>query len=93
MHKSGRRVDPDAPGEADRAIAAATGEWLARRLPAVDPEPLALETCLYTNLPEDRFACERRGPVVVGSACSGHGFKFAPLIGAELAALAEEALR
>jgi sarcosine oxidase len=43
---------------------------------------------VYTNLPDDRFACERRGNVVVGSPCSGHGFKFAPLIGAELAALA-----
>jgi sarcosine oxidase len=88
MHKTGPRLDPDAPSEPDHAIAAATGEWIARRFPAVDPEPMQLETCVYTNLPEDRFACERRGNVVVGSACSGHGFKFAPLIGAELAALA-----
>jgi glycine/D-amino acid oxidase-like deaminating enzyme len=29
---------------------------------------------------------------VVGSACSGHGFKFAPAIGARLAALAIEVL-
>jgi sarcosine oxidase len=88
MHKTGARLDPDARPAPDHAIAAATGEWLARRLPAVDPEPTRLETCLYTNLPDDRFACERRGNVVVGSACSGHGFKFAPLVGAELAALA-----
>jgi sarcosine oxidase len=47
-----------------------------------------VETCLYTNLTDDRFTCERRGRVVVGSPCSGHGFKFAPLIGARLAALA-----
>ncbi len=88
MHKTGPRLDPDAPAEPDRTIAAATGEWLARRLPAVDPEPVHLETCIYTNLPEDRFTCERRGNVVVGSACSGHGFKFAPLIGHQLAQLA-----
>jgi sarcosine oxidase len=88
LHKSGPRLDPDAPGGPDAALAAAAGEWLSRRLPAVDPEPQLLETCLYTNLPGDRFACERRGSVVVGSACSGHGFKFAPLIGAELAELA-----
>jgi glycine/D-amino acid oxidase-like deaminating enzyme len=30
--------------------------------------------------------------VVVGSPCSGHGFKFAPLVGRELAALALETL-
>jgi sarcosine oxidase len=28
---------------------------------------------------------DRHGPIVVASPCSGHGFKFAPLIG-ELAA-------
>jgi glycine/D-amino acid oxidase-like deaminating enzyme len=28
---------------------------------------------------------------VIGSACSGHGFKFAPAIGARLAALAAQA--
>jgi sarcosine oxidase len=34
------------------------------------------------------FVVERRGRLVVGSACSGHGFKFAPVIGRLLAALA-----
>ena len=34
---------------------------------------------------------ERHGRVVVGSACSGHGFKFAPVVGRTLAALALEA--
>jgi sarcosine oxidase len=87
MHKTGPRLDPDAPSEPDHAIAVATGQWLARRLPAIDPEPVRLETCIYTNMPGDRFTCERRGNVVLGSACSGHGFKFAPLVGAELAAL------
>ena len=53
---------------------------------------MRVETCLYTNLPDDRFTCERRGRIVVGSACSGHGFKFAPAIGKRLAALAVEAL-
>jgi sarcosine oxidase len=31
---------------------------------------------------------DRRGSVVIGSPCSGHGFKFAPLIGRILADLA-----
>jgi len=30
---------------------------------------------------DEDFIIERRRSVVVGSACSGHGFKFAPLIG------------
>jgi len=92
LHKSGPRVDPDEPGEPDVAVALEAGEWLARRFPAISPEPVRMETCLYTNLAEDRFTLERRGRVVVGSPCSGHGFKFAPLIGKRLAELATEVL-
>ena len=46
------------------------------------------ETCLYTNTPDGEFLLDRLGPIVIGSACSGHGFKFAPLIGKILADLA-----
>ena len=52
------------------------------------PEPAEAETCLYTNTADERFILERRGRVVIGSACSGHGFKFAPEIGRRLADLA-----
>jgi sarcosine oxidase len=37
---------------------------------------------------DESFVLERRGRVVVGSACSGHGFKFAPAVGRRLADLA-----
>ncbi len=41
-------------------------------------------TCMYTNTPDGHFvidfAPDDRGVVVI-SACSGHGFKFAPVIG------------
>ena len=47
--------------------------------------PLRAETCIYTNVDEDRFVCERHGRYVIGSACSGHGFKFAPAVGEMLA--------
>jgi len=53
-----------------------------------EPEPHLVETCLYTNTADESFVLKRRGRLVVGSACSGHGFKFAPLIGERLAALA-----
>ena len=46
------------------------------------------ETCLYTTTPDERFILERRGRIVIGSACSGHGFKFAPAVGKRLADLA-----
>jgi sarcosine oxidase len=46
------------------------------------------ETCLYTNTPDNDYILDRVGSVVVGSACSGHGFKASPLIGTILADLA-----
>ncbi len=48
-------------------------------------------TCLYTVTPDHHFLIDRhplRPPVVLCSACSGHGFKFAPAIGELVAALA-----
>ena len=61
---------------------------MRRRYPAADPTPRGAETCLYTNIEEDRFVTERHGTIIDCSACSGHGFKFAPAVGARVAALA-----
>ncbi len=91
VHQTGAVVDPDTDGEPDAALAAEAAAWAAARFPDADQEPLAVETCLYTNAPGDRFVLERHGRIVVGSACSGHGFKFAPATGTRLAALAAEA--
>ncbi len=88
VHHGGAEADPDEPGEPDPAIVERVTAWLRERLPAVDPTPVALETCLYTTTPDERFVLERRGRFVIGSACSGHGFKFAPAVGARLAELA-----
>lgn len=87
-HHAGVEADPDEPGEPDPAVVERVTHWLRERLPAVDPTPVAVETCLYTTTPDERFILERRGRIVIGSACSGHGFKFAPAVGARLAELA-----
>jgi sarcosine oxidase len=91
LHHSGRAVDPDERGAADPEVVARTAEWVAHRFRSVG-EAVHAETCLYTNRENDEFLLERRGRVVVGSACSGHGFKFAPVVGERLAALASEVL-
>jgi sarcosine oxidase len=54
----------------------------------VSPQPVETESCLYTTTADESFVLERRNGLVIGSACSGHGFKFAPAIGRRLAALA-----
>jgi sarcosine oxidase len=91
LHQSGPTVDPDEPGGPDPTIAERTVAWVEKRFRVAGPA-VRVETCLYTRRLNDEFLLERRGRVVVGSPCSGHGFKFAPLFGQRLAALALEAL-
>ena len=91
LHQSGPAIDPDEPGGPDAEIADRTAAWVERRFRGVGPA-VKVETCLYTTRANDEFMLERKGRIVVGSPCSGHGFKFAPVIGERLAALAEEAL-
>jgi sarcosine oxidase len=57
-------------------------------LPSAGGPPARAATCLYTMAPDGDFIIDRMPAapgIVVASACSGHGFKFAPVIG-EIAA-------
>jgi len=87
-HHAGTEIDPDEDGEPDAAIVERISAWVRERLPDADPAPAGAETCIYTSTADESFVLERRGRVVVGSACSGHGFKFAPAVGRRLADLA-----
>ncbi|HVA32309.1 MAG TPA: FAD-dependent oxidoreductase [Gaiellaceae bacterium] len=87
-HHGGPVAEPGAGGEPDLESVGHVAAWVAARLPGVDPEPVDPQTCLYTSTADGSFVLERRGRVVVGSACSGHGFKFAPVVGRRLADLA-----
>jgi sarcosine oxidase len=92
VHRTGPPTDPGEEGVVDPEAVRCLRDWIARHVDGAEPEPARLETCLYTNMPDESFVVERQGRLVVGSPCSGHGFKFAPLVGRELAALALEAL-
>ena len=87
-HIAGPITDPDVAEGANTVAVERLKEWVAERYPTAEPEPWHAESCLYTNTSDESFILERHGNVVVGSPCSGHGFKFAPLNGALLAALA-----
>jgi len=91
LHHSGPPADPDEQGRPDPAVVRWVSTWAARRYLALDPEPVSTETCLYTNTADESFVLERHGRIVIASACSGHGFKFAPAFGRTLAALARDA--
>ncbi len=59
--------------------------FVGQRLGGLDPAPVGEVTCLYTSTASEDFILDRYGPFVVCSPCSGHGAKFAPLVG-EIAA-------
>ncbi|MEO8422611.1 MAG: FAD-dependent oxidoreductase [Actinomycetota bacterium] len=88
LDRSGPDVDPDARSfEPDLERLERLAGWASKRfLPLEEARPP--ETCLYTNTPDGEFVLDRLGPIVVGSPCSGHGFKFGPLIGKILADMA-----
>jgi sarcosine oxidase len=87
-HHAGAEADPDTEAPPDPAIVERIASWVRDRFPEVDPDPVEAQSCLYTTTADEHFVLERRGRVVVGSACSGHGFKFAPAVGRRLADLA-----
>ena len=91
LHHAGPVTNPDEPGTPDPAIVRWVATWAEGRYPELDPEPIAIETCIYTNTADESFVLERHGRIVVASACSGHGFKFAPSFGRTIAALAGDA--
>ncbi len=90
-HEPGRTVSPsDADFATDDASEVKElSEVVARLLPSFDPVPVETERCLYDNTPDEDFVLDRIGRVVIGAGTSGHGFKFAPLLGELLADLAE----
>jgi sarcosine oxidase len=63
-------------------------DYVRKYLPGLDPEPYAETTCLFTNTPNEDFVIDRADGLTVLSPCSGHGAKFAPLIGQWAAGLA-----
>ena len=90
MHHRRQVVDPDAwdrshiEPEDEAVLRAAT----ARYLPDADGPALTLKTCMFTNTPDEHFIIDTLPDspgVTVVSPCSGHGYKFASVIG-EIAA-------
>ncbi len=94
IHREGEAVHPDSvrrtTGAGDCDL---LREIMAPRTPAFNGALRESAVCLYTNTADgdfliDRSPVDRR--VLIASPCSGHGFKFAPVIGEVLADLVEE---
>jgi len=86
VHYEGQIVDPDhvdrhtLPDEDARVT-----DLLRRFMPHAKGHLRDSSVCLYTNTPDLHFIIDvhpaHAGRVVVLSACSGHGFKFATVVG------------
>ncbi|HLK83485.1 MAG TPA: N-methyl-L-tryptophan oxidase [Xanthobacteraceae bacterium] len=91
-HHLDEAADPD---RHDRTVSAADEaairKMLKAHLPEADGRLVAAQTCLYTMTPDSDFIVDRLPGcpgIIVAAPCSGHGFKFAPVIGEILADLA-----
>ena len=80
------RYDTKVSAADEAAIRAPLGEFL----PAANGRMRDAQTCLYTMTPDETFIIDRvpdAPQVVIASPCSGHGFKFAPVVGEIIADL------
>jgi sarcosine oxidase len=91
-HHLGEAADPD---HHDRTVSTADEAVIRHALKAYLPDAngplLGAQTCLYTMAPDGDFIIDRMPgypQIIVASPCSGHGFKFAPVLGEILADLA-----
>jgi sarcosine oxidase len=85
IHHEGATVTPEA---VERTVLphedATIFDLLRRFVPLAKGHIRQSATCLYTNTPDGDFIIDRHPAderVIIVSACSGHGFKFASVIG------------
>jgi len=94
FHGPGAPVDPDDEGRGpDPAVIERFVRDVHRFLPEAVDGAQASATCLYTMSPDRHFVIDRlpeAASVVFAAGFSGHGYKFAPVIGELLADLALE---
>ena len=90
-HGRGTVTDPDrVPRTVTATDEREVQDILERYLPSAKGPTLTLRTCLYTNSPDGHFIIDRlpgRANVLLAGGFSGHGFKFASIIGRTLADL------
>jgi len=93
FHHAGRHI---APGELQQDVSAEEiDEILVIARTYLDLEPVfdSASVCMYTNTPDENFIIDFHPGyrnILIASPCSGHGFKFSPVIGQLLSELATD---
>jgi len=93
-HHLNQRVDPDRMdrecGPADESVLRA---GIRKYFPDADGPTLAMKTCMFSNSPDEHFVIDLHPScpqVSIAAGFSGHGFKFASVVGEIMADLALE---
>jgi sarcosine oxidase len=92
-HHLFEKIDPDRferePNERDEHLLRAFAE---KYFPDGAGPTMALKSCIFTNSPDEHFIIDTHPEypqVLIASPCSGHGFKFASVVGEIIGDLAE----
>jgi len=92
-HHRGEPADPEAlDRDCHAADEAALRAAVSRYFPAADGPLLRATACMFTNTPDEHFVIDRdpgAPEVLLVSPCSGHGFKFASVVGEIVADLVQ----
>lgn len=85
---SGPPIDPEIPSRVpDVGLVESLRLFAERHLPGASTHK-ASRVCLYTNTPDDHFVIDahpQHPHVIIASCCSGHAFKFTPVLGSLIA--------
>jgi sarcosine oxidase len=91
VHHEGAHVSPDLLDREVKPQETALARAVLRGLlPDAAGNLRSAVVCMYTNTPDEHFLFDyhpRHRQVLIASPCSGHGFKFSPVIGELAAAL------
>lgn len=92
IHHDGETVAPDTVHrDVSADDIARVGTLIHQLIPDANPAPVASAVCFYTNTSNSHFIIDvhpGHPAVLIASPCSGHGFKFAAVIGEIMADLA-----
>lgn len=93
-HHRNEIIDPDDPRREGDAIDEEMLHGFTRRyFPEAAGQTVDMKCCIFTNTPDEHFVIDSHPhlpQVILASPCSGHGFKFASVLGEVLADLAEK---
>ncbi|XP_071094286.1 peroxisomal sarcosine oxidase-like isoform X1 [Haliotis cracherodii] len=89
---SGPDIDTELRDQADdKWVIDLMKGYVREHFPSLEPSPSIVETCIYTNTPDEHPVLDYipgNRNIVVGVGFSGHGFKLSPVVGKVLGQLA-----